>query len=323
MGDYGQDQLTSAQLNDLHNVDILFVAAGGFFTPDAKAISAQIAQIAPRVAILMHYRTALGGPAQLAQVPAVAAGFGGAVQYKPSSVTISRATLPAANQVWLMEPLGQLTAVNPGGYTAGLPVGAGSVASIFGTFTGSKTGAFTNFPLPRRIEDTEVFVDGAASPLLFASPGQINFQAPTVADTQSLVEVRVAGQRVARGAMNIVKSAPGILIALNQDGRLNTTSNPARRGQVLSLYATGLGQSTPPVSDGFPGPALPPAIAASIPEASVGGTAVAPYYAALAPGLVGIWRVDLILPASSPQGDAVPVSLRQGFTSANLPVTIQ
>lgn len=45
----------------MKGLDVLFVAAGGNFTPDARAISGQITPIAPRVAILMHYRTGLGG----------------------------------------------------------------------------------------------------------------------------------------------------------------------------------------------------------------------------------------------------------------------
>lgn len=166
-------------------------------------------------------------------------------------------------------------------------------------------------------------MNGTPAPVLFVSPGQINLQAPSIPDTQSLIEVRVAGQRVARGPMNIVKAAPGILIALNQDGRLNTTAAPARRGQVLSLYATGLGDSSPAITDGYPGPALPPALAVQLPTASVGGVAATPHYAALAPGLVGVWRVDLIIPATVPQGNAVPVNIKQGFTSTDLSVAIQ
>ena len=285
-------------------------------------MAAQVAQIAPKVAILMHYRTALGGPAQLAQQPAVAAAFG-AVQYKPSSVTLSRASLPAMPEVWLMEPVADLAAVNPGGFSAGVPVGAGSVVSLFGSFSGSKTAAYSSFPLPRKLEDTDVLVDGAAAPLLFVSPGQINLQAPSKPPAQTLVEVRVGGQRVARGVMNVLKAAPGVLLALNQDGRINSASAAARRGQVLELYATGLGDSAPVVDDGAPGPALPPAVAVDMPSVTVGGVAATAYYAALAPGLVGVWRVDFVLPANSPTGDAVPVVLRQGLPSNAVNVAIQ
>lgn len=318
MGDYGQDQLSPEQLVDMRGLDVLFVAAGGNFTPDARAISGQIAQMAPRVAILMHYRTGLGGAAALAAVPAVAGGFNGKVQYKASAITVSRATLPATPEVWLMEPLGDLAAVNPASYTPGVPVGAGSVVSLFGSFAGSKSATAATSPLPRKLEDTEVLVDGAAVPLFFVSPGQINLQAPTKPATQALVEVRVGGQRVARGVMNLVRAAPGLLLALNQDGRANTAANPARAGETLQLYATGLGPASPEVEDGtsrF-------AVSLESPAALVGGVAVTPHYAALVPGLVGIWRVDLLIPGNARGGDTA-VSLTQGFTSPSLMVAIR
>lgn len=318
MGDYGQDQLTPEQMADMKGLDVLFVAAGGNFTPDARAISGQIAQIAPRVAILMHYRTGLGGPATLAGVPGVAAGFNNRVQYKPAAVTISRATLPTTPEVWLMEPLGDLSSVNPGSYTPGVPVGGGSVVSLFGSFAGAKSASAATLPLPRKLEDTEVLVDGAAAPLLFVSPGQINIQAPAKAATQALVEVRVAGQRVGRGVMNIVQAAPGLLLALNQDGRTNTAANPARAGETVQLYATGLGPASPTVEDGV----SRFGVAADTPSALVGGVPVTPHYAALVPGLVGIWRVDVLIPGSVRPGDT-PVSLTQGFTSASLSVAIR
>ncbi|NDJ12473.1 MAG: hypothetical protein EBY17_14955 [Acidobacteriia bacterium] len=303
---------------NMKGLDVLFVAAGGNFTPDARAISGQITQIAPRVAILMHYRTGLGGPATLAPVPDVAAGFNGRVQYKPAATMISRATLPSTPEVWLMEPLGDLTAVNPGSYTPAMPVGSGSVVSLFGNFAGSKSASSATLPLLRKLEDMEVLVDGAVAPLLFVSAGKINLQAPTKPTTQSLVEVRVGGQRVARGLMNIVRAAPGLLLAVNQDGRTNTASSPARADESLQLYVTGLGPAAPAVEDGTSRFAVP----LETPTALLGGVAVTPHYTALVPGLVGIWRVDVLIPGNVRPGDT-PVSLTQGFSSASLSAAIR
>ena len=126
-----------------------------------------------------------------------------------------------------------------------------------------------------------------------------------------------------RGVMNILKAAPGLLIPLNQDGRVNSVAAPASRGQVLELYATGLGDSAPVVADGDSGPALPPAIAAELPQVSFGGVAATPYYAALAPGLVGVWRVNVVIPANAPTGDTVGVTMRQGLASNSLAVALQ
>lgn len=88
-GDYGQEQLTEAQLADLQNLDVAMLPAGGFFTLEAEETAALVAQLKPRVTILMHYRTSLGGAAQTATLPAVPAPFTGVV-YKPASVLLSR-----------------------------------------------------------------------------------------------------------------------------------------------------------------------------------------------------------------------------------------
>src|SRR5579871_6471222 len=87
LGDLGQDSLTDAQLADLQGLDILFIAAGGFFTVTPERAFAYVQQLRPHIAILMHYKTALGGPAQLADVATVAAAFAPVV-YKPSNVVV-------------------------------------------------------------------------------------------------------------------------------------------------------------------------------------------------------------------------------------------
>ncbi len=100
-GDLGQEQLTDAQLADLRDLDVIFVPAGGFFTVRSGAHGTVcVAQLRPRVAILMHYRTAIGGAAQTAGLPAVAAAFAAVepVVYKPSTVTITQVTLPAVTE---------------------------------------------------------------------------------------------------------------------------------------------------------------------------------------------------------------------------------
>src|SRR5215471_168578 len=192
-GDLGQEQLTAAQLADLQNLDILFLPAGGFFTVSPERAAQYVTELKPHVAILMHYKAAIGGPAQLAGLPASAAPFAGVV-YKPSSVVINRTGLPTGTEVWVMEPRSDAVAVNGASFLAGKPVAAGSIVSVFGKFTGAQSLAAGGYPLPRKIGETEVFVDGKAAPMFYASATQINFQLPAAtAAGQSVVEVRVGG----------------------------------------------------------------------------------------------------------------------------------
>lgn len=55
LGDLGQKELTTEQLEALGNIDILMVPVGGVYTIDSKEASRIISQIEPRIVIPMHY----------------------------------------------------------------------------------------------------------------------------------------------------------------------------------------------------------------------------------------------------------------------------
>ncbi|HJZ96012.1 MAG TPA: MBL fold metallo-hydrolase, partial [Candidatus Solibacter sp.] len=247
LGDLGQEQFTDAQLADLENIDILFVPAGGFFTVTPAQAAGWVAQLKPKIAILMHYKTALGGPAQLAGLPDVATAFAPVV-YKPSSVTVNPTALPSRNEVWVMQPAADSAAVNAASFAAGVPVAPGSIVSAFGSYKASQTQAASSFPLPRKLGETEVFVAGNAVPIYYASPGQLNFQVPAaLAPGQALLEVRIGGQSVSRGVLTVVPSAPGVFLAANSDFRINSATQPVKRGEVLHIFGTGQGAVSPAV----------------------------------------------------------------------------
>ena len=87
-------------------------------------------------------------------------------------------------------------------------------------------------------------------------------------------------------------------------------SNPAARGTIVVLYATGEGQRNPAGVTGVPAPAYdPPALPVTV---TVGGSQASLPYAASAPGYVGLMQIDLIVPQNAPAGPAVPVTLAIG-----------
>jgi uncharacterized protein (TIGR03437 family) len=321
-GDLGQEQLTAAQLADLQNLDILFLPAGGFFTVSPQRAAQYVTELKPRIAILMHYRTAIGGPAQLAGLPAAAAPFPG-VAYKPSTAVINRATLPAATETWVMEPRSDAAVVNGASFLAGQPVAPGSIASVFGKFTASETGAAQAYPLPRKIGQTEVFVDGKAVPLYYASAGQINFQIPSgTAVGQSPVEIRVNGQTVVRTSVSVILNAPGVFVAANLDGTVNSTSNPARRGDAVTLYGTGQGSVSPAVDDGVAaGTSL--SNSAVQPTVTIAGKTMPIQFSGLAPGFAGLWQINVPLAADAPAGNGLDLLLSIGGVTVKVPVSIR
>jgi uncharacterized protein (TIGR03437 family) len=327
LGDLGQDSLTDAQLADLQNVDILFIAAGGFFTVTPTQAAAYVRQLKPRVAILMHYKTALGGPAQLAGLPDASDPFA-PVTYKPNTVVINQATLPSvqresAGEVWVMQPLSDTLAVDSASYTPGVPVAPASVSSAFGPFTGSQSVAASAYPLPRKLGATEVFVDGTAVPLYYVSPGQVNFQVPkATAAGQSLLEVHVGGQPVGKAPLTVTRTAPGIFAVLNQDGTANGANGPAHPGDVLQIYATGLGEVSPAVDDGAAASAVNLSMTSTPPSVQLGARLLRIQFSGLAPGMAGVYQVNAVIPTDVAVGTAMPLTLGNLLTSNAVPVTV-
>jgi len=319
LGDYGQTQLTEAQAADLKDVDVMFVAVGGYYTLEPAAVADLIGQLKPRVAILMHFRTALGGPAQLVTFPAIVQPFP-EVRYKPATVVLSRATLPASPEVWLMEVAAPVVGVNAAGFTGGAPVAPGSLVALFGDFAGSQTVAAPRFPLTKKLGDTEVLVGGATVPLLYVSPTQINLQLPRQTGTgQPVVEVRVGGQQVARGSLTVIPTAPGVFAAVGEDGRLNV----ARRGKTLSIYASGQGDVSPAVADGSAAPAKPLSVTPLFPDVVIGYKRAQVLFSGLAPGWVGLWQINVIVPPDAPTGTAVFLLVNQAITSNTLMIAVE
>src|ERR1019366_6820669 len=96
----------------------------------------------------------------------------------------------------------------------------------------------------------------------------------------------------------------------------NSSANPAPRGSIVVLYATGEGQTSPPGVDGsiaagvLPSPRLPVSV-------RVGGTPAELLYAGAAPALVaGALQVNARIPIDTTPGNAVPILLVVGDFSS-------
>ena len=290
-GDFGQASLTAAQLADLHDIDVAMIPGGGNFTITAAQAVDLLAQFHPRVAILMHYRTAFGGTG-LSGHPEIAAPFP-QIQYKPASVALTRATLPASEQVWVMEPSADSLVTSAANVAAGAPVAPGSLATAWGLFAGVRALADPSFPLARQLGDAEVVIGTTAVPLLYASAAQINFQVPAgFAPGQSVFEVRVAGLRAARGSLTVVDRAPGLFVAVGEDGRLNR----ARRGAFLIIYGSGQGPVTPSPADGTPAGSDPVSRTQPDPTVTISGQRAEVSFSGLAPGFAGLWQINARIP---------------------------
>ncbi len=189
----------------------------------------------------------------------------------------------------------------------------GAILSLFGVGLGSHWQQASTVPLPRAMgNNTRVNIGGVDVPLFYVSPSQINFQVPFEASGATTL-------RVTRGDDGKTQSIP-LLVGEAQPG-VFATSPSGTRGQVVVLYATGLGRVNPAVNTGEAAPGAAPT--ANKVTVNIGGRDVEPEYAGLAPGFVGLYQVNVRIPTDSPTGDLTVKLKVAGIESNAAPVSIK
>ena len=88
---------------------------------------------------------------------------------------------------------------------------------------------------------------------------------------------------------------------------------------MIILTLVGMGATDPPVASGAPARSDPMAMTVIPAIVAVGGQQADIAFAALMPGAVGLYQIELTVPAGLPSGDQ-PVVVTQGSAIANMPV---
>lgn len=270
-------------------------------------------------------------------------------------------TSNAANNAQVMipvefsvSPAGQPTIsqggiVNIANFQSG-PVAIGDIVSIFGDqFTTLGNSAFSVNPGPPPLATTlgnvQVLVNGVPAPLYYVSRQQINFQMPYTASTSQISTVQVVSSSGVSGNIRSVQAATasphvlvwapsqvmgGYAIIMNSDGTISLPSGDtitgfsarqSKPGDVITIYATGLGQTTPFASSGAPASSDP--IMSTGPVTVTFGTGTSQVtaqssFAGLTPNFVGLYQVNATIPANVPAGASIPVSITIGSTTSNV-----
>jgi uncharacterized protein (TIGR03437 family) len=174
--------------------------------------------------------------------------------------------------------------------------------------------------------DISVTFNGTPAPILYAGTDQINAVTPfgLVGQTTASVAVMYQGNNVGQATVSVSPASPGIFTSggslqgaiVNQDGTLNTASNPAPIGSTVSLFATGAGvYQNPALTDGqiissTSTPTSKPALNVGM---GVGGHDVRTTYVGPAPGFVaGILQINFVISATISPGSAVPLNIGVG-----------
>lgn len=215
-------------------------------------------------------------------------------------------------------------------------ISPGEIVSILGTNLGPPpiSGQYDGAGLyPKSLGNTSVTFNDISAPLLYVGPSQINALVPHGVAGQKTAHV-VVTRNTARSpptSVSIVDTSPGIFTVtqrgsgqgaiLNQDGTVNGLDNPAPKGSVIQIWATGSGvwNRNPPdgsivlhsiaeiTSSGYL--FLRPAAPVSI---TIGGQPADIQYVGPAPWAVsGTLQVNAVVPSNAASGSQ-PIVLKVG-----------
>ncbi|HTS66577.1 MAG TPA: proprotein convertase P-domain-containing protein [Candidatus Acidoferrales bacterium] len=255
--------------------------------------------------------------------------------------TVSGFTITVTGTTLGPPAIGQNTIVSTTSFSGG-QVAPGDQVSILGFNLGPGTGvrADATTTLPTSLSGTSVTFDGVAVPLFYVSANYIAAQAPTGLSIGSNTSIKVTSSSGTSGTVTlpVVPANPGLFTveaggtgqarAVNQDGTQNGdgtitgSDTPAPRGSVVAFYASGLGAVTPAVAAGTPTPNSPLSTVNLPVTATIAGQPATVTYAGLAPGQIGVYQVNVLVPVATPSG-TVRVVLTAGGNSSPGPVTIQ
>jgi uncharacterized protein (TIGR03437 family) len=232
--------------------------------------------------------------------------------------------------------------VNGASFQTGIT--AGSWATITGTNLAGATGTWSssqivNGKLPTEVDNVSMTIDSLPAAVYFVSPAQINVQVPTDSNTGPVpVVVTYNGQTSAAFTANLMPETPAFFlwsnkyaVATRQDFTLvgPTTlfagsTTPAKPGDVVILWGTGFGATTPALSSGQLVPSTQLYSVTDPPKITVGGIQATVYGAALAPGFAGLYQIAIQIPLTAGSGDQ-PVAAQVGSVSspASVFITVQ
>jgi len=210
-------------------------------------------------------------------------------------------------------------ALNQNGVT-GAVVGAapspGGLITAFGINLASDAlTVATRFPLPESLAGLSLLVNGRPAPLLAVTPWQVNAQLPadispgaaafqfrfTDGAMPTAVGAEVSGIAPAIFTFQVGSLAQAAVLHAGT-GVLVDSAHPAKAGDVIEIYGTGLGPTEPFVAAGAPAPASPPARTSARPQVFIGNQSAEVVFSGLAPGLAGVYQVNVIVPSGMRPG---------------------
>jgi uncharacterized protein (TIGR03437 family) len=236
----------------------------------------------------------------------------------PDASPEEAAAVPAIN--------GREGVVNGASFDRGLV--PGSWASVMGVNLSKTTrnwtaADFDGDKLPTVLDGVSVTVGGKPAAICYISPTMINFQVPEVPEGWPLVEVTTNGVTTGPVLAAAQPNAPALFlnvedgvtfaVATQPDGSLIDSSHPAKPGDVIVIYATGLAAS--PTGVLIDKPRTVPNV-----EVRIGGSTATVQWA----GVVGagLFQINALVPPTSAGNQPIFIDSNYLPSPANVMIPI-
>lgn len=187
-------------------------------------------------------------------------------------------------------------------------------------------------PLPYLLASDSVSFNGIGAPIFNVAnvngqQPQITVQVPceVVPSSSVTVAVTVGSAPTATVTVPVLAASPGIFettmsdgvlraVAVRPDGSFVSLANPARRGEIVRAYATGLGVTSPTVgtnATAIPGTdaIVQGTLIMGVTNTAGQGEGVRVFDARVAPDLIGVFEIPFLMPADAATGNNVSFSI--------------
>ncbi|HMD49164.1 MAG TPA: hypothetical protein VKG79_08705, partial [Bryobacteraceae bacterium] len=213
-----------------------------------------------------------------------------------------------------INPTGVLNAASFAPFTAG--VSPGELITIVGNNIGPSTLQVTQtVPFPTKLGGVQVLINQIPAPLYYVSANQVSAIVPFEISSASVAQIQIVNNGSSSNVVTefINQTTPGIFTepaggvgeaaALHPDFSLVTANHPAQIGETVAVFVTGLGNTFPFVSDGAAAPSTNLANTTATITATVDNIPATVTFAGLAPGLAGLYQVNVVIPSGVTPGD--------------------
>ena len=261
--------------------------------------------------------------------------YAGTVNITASDPSVPPLTIAATLTVTDPGPV-IASVTNAASYAQGA-VAPGEIVTIFGSGIGPSTLVNMHITdsgtVDTNLGGTQVFFDGYPAPILYSSATQVSVIVPyeVAGSLTTSMLIQYQGLSSNRLTLPALASLPGIFTMgslgsgqgaiVNQDNTINSRQNGADPGSIVSIFATGGGQTNPPNVDGsLPTDARLTELPVKVQIASENADVI---YAGTAPGEpAGVLQVNVRIPADVARGTNVPVVITVGNTASQTGVTL-